>query len=155
MNVSWVGVSDSRSNMLKYYTYCVGKWQVQLPDGSFWVLQCGITYSGSVTFSKDDLNKRPLTGLTWANQTKELGWGLFTTEVRDTLWPSSISFKGSISNLLLSLVTSVKLMLSKSQICRSNKNHAEVQQSTYGQSKIPAFLTCYIHISKSFITRTY
>lgn len=154
MNVSWVGVSDSRSNVLKFYTYCVGKWQVQLPDGSFWVLQCGITYSSLDTFSKDDLNKRPLTGLTWANQTKELGWGLFTTEVRDTLWPSSISFKGSISNLLLSLVTSAKLMLSRSQICRSNGNHAEVQQSTYRQSKIPAFLTRYIRISKSFITRT-
>lgn len=155
MNVSWVGVSDSWSNVLKFYTYCVGKWQVQLPDGSFWVLQCGITYSGLDTFSKDDLNKWPLTGLTWANQTKELGWGLFTTEVRDTLWPSSISFKGSISNLLLSLVTSAKLMLSKSQICRSNKNHTEVQQSTYGQSKIPAFPTHYIHISKSFKTRNY
>lgn len=95
--------------------------------------------------SKDGLNKQHLICLTWANQTKESGWGLFTTEARQTLWPSSSSFKGSISTL--SLVTSAKLMLSQSQICRSDENCAEVPHKQLRDN--PSFsFTKDIHNSK-------
>lgn len=54
------------------------------------------------------------------------GRGLFTTEVRCTWCPTTISFSGSISNLLLSLLLSAMSMLSKFQPCSGQRGGYKV-----------------------------